>query len=223
MTAAADRAAGAPWGARLLGVEGLRIVLASASPRRAALLRELGIAFDILAVEVSEALHPGEEPQEAARRLAVDKVRAALALLTPGDAGWVVGADTLVVAGGRALGKPRDREDARAMLRLLSGRRHEVVTGVAIARMGGGETVSGVEVTRVSFRELEEADLEALVESGEAMDKAGAYGIQGLASLAVDRIEGDYFNVVGLPLGLLRRLLQAAREAERGAQPRPRR
>jgi septum formation protein len=212
--------AGAPWGARLLGIEGVRLVLASASPRRAALLAGLGVRFTVRAVDADESLHVGESPATAARRLAEEKALAAAAALTPGDdartarapgndATLTVGADTLVVLDGVALGKPLDAEDARRMLRLLSGRTHEVVTGVAVVRDADRHVISGVETTTVRFRELDADDIATLVDSGEAMDKAGAYGIQGLAALAVDGIEGDYSNVVGLPLGLLRRLVLA--------------
>jgi septum formation protein len=203
----------------LLGIEGVRLVLASASPRRAELLTGLGVEFTVLPVDVDESLRPDEAPAAAARRLAEEKALAA-ATLTPGDdartvGAWVneatliVGADTLVVLDGAALGKPLDAEDASRMLRLLSGRSHEVVTGVAVMRVADRHVISGVETTTVRFRVLDAADIAELVDSGEATDKAGAYGIQGLAALAVERIEGDYFNVVGLPLGLLRRLLLA--------------
>jgi septum formation protein len=169
------------------------------------------VRFTVRPVDVDESIHPGEAPAAAARRLAEEKALAALASIASGDDTLLVGADTLVVADGEALGKPRDAADARRMLRLLSGRSHEVVTGVAVARTADRAVVSGVEVTGVRFRLLDADDIAALVESGEALDKAGAYGIQGLAALAVDRIEGDYFNVVGLPLGVLRRLVLAQR------------
>jgi septum formation protein len=184
------------------------LVLASASPRRAALLRDLGVPFTLRPADVEETVGEGEPPARAAVRLAEAKARAAAG---PGNA-LVLGADTLVVLEGRPLGKPRDPAHARAMLLSLSGRDHEVVTGVALLRERDGGLVSGVERSRVHFRELTEEDLRALVESGEAMDKAGAYGIQGLASLVVTRLDGDYTNVVGLPLGLLRRLIRAAQE-----------
>jgi septum formation protein len=197
------------WGMRLLGIEGGEIVLASASPRRAAMLEELGVRFRRHPVQVPEEVRPGEDAAQAAVRLAQAKARAAGAGFADRDI-LVVGADTLVVLDGAPLGKPAGDEDARRMLRELSGRTHEVVTGVAVLRTRDGALFAGSEHTRVRFRELAEADVEALVASGEAADKAGAYGIQGLASLVVDGIEGDYFNVVGLPLGLLRRLLRDA-------------
>ena len=205
------------WGERLLGSEGARLVLASASPRRAEILTRLGVRFTVHPVAIAEEIHAGEPPEAAARRLAEEKARAAARSLhqNGGTAGetapvLVVGSDTLVVLDGRPLGKPRDASEARGWLRSLSGRAHEVVTGVAVLRLPEGGMVSGVERTVVRFRPLTEEDVTALVESGEALDKAGAYGIQGLAALAVEGIEGDYSNVVGLPLGLLRRLVREA-------------
>jgi septum formation protein len=200
----------------MLGLDGHRLVLASASPRRADLLRGLGIPFEARPVTVLEALVDGEAPRTAAVRLAAMKAKAAV---RPSEDALVLAADTLVVLDDQALGKPRDDEDARHMLRRLSGRMHEVVTGVAVVRSRDDEMFAGWECTRVSFRNLRDKDIEILVESGEATDKAGAYGIQGLASLVVDSVEGDYFNVVGLPLGLLQYLLGKAvtRDRETGS------
>jgi len=204
------------FGARMLGLDGERLVLASASPRRAELLRGLGLEFEILPVAVPEDLADGEDPAAAAIRLAEAKAEAASSRLDRPGEGLVVGCDTLVVVGGEALGKPADDAEARVMLGRLSGREHRVLTAVAVRRAADGEVFSGVERTTVRFRDLDEQDLGVLVDSGEARDKAGAYGIQGLASLAVDGIEGDYFNVVGLPLGLLRRLIRRARRIGTG-------
>lgn len=191
--------------ALLLGLRGRPLVLASASPRRASLLADLGIPFRVRPPGVPEALLPGEESEAAAERLARAKAEA----VGSEEAGsWVLAADTLVVVDGTPLGKPADSGDARRMLRLLSGRTHEVLTGVAVRTPEGGVR-SGVERTRVRFARLGEGDLDALADPGEAMDKAGAYGIQGLASLVIEGIEGDYFNVVGLPLRLVRTLIEA--------------
>lgn len=175
------------------------LVLASASPRRRELLSSLGLTFTIAPADVDESLLPGEDPFDAAERLAREKAAAAA---RNADAGaLVIAADTLVVLEHRALGKPRDRGDAARMLRALSGKRHEVVTGVALAR--GGRTVSGREVTEVLFAPMSEAEIARYVASGEPDDKAGAYAIQGIAGLFIERVEGSPSNVVGLPVRLV--------------------
>jgi septum formation protein len=185
-------------------------VLASASPRRAALLEELGVPFLRRPAEVDETPAGGETPPATAERLALDKARCGA---RPEEDALVVGADTVVVRDGELLGKPADDDEARRMLRSLSGRSHEVLTGVAVVRTPEGAEAVGHARTEVRFRDLGAEDLDALVESGEGLDKAGAYGIQGLASLAVAGIRGDYSNVVGLPLGLLRRLIREVLDA----------
>jgi septum formation protein len=182
----------------------VRLVLASASPRRAHLLASAGYVFDVRAVDVDESIRPGETAAEYVRRLAVTKAETAA---DPSDRDEVVlGADTTVMVEGQILGKPRDDEEARAMLRRLAGRTHDVLTGVALRHRG--RTVSDVACTRVTFATLTEEDLAWYVASGEPRDKAGAYGIQGLASRFVERIEGSYPNVVGLPVALVRRLVR---------------
>jgi nucleoside triphosphate pyrophosphatase len=178
----------------------LPIVLASASPRRLQLLELLGLRPEVLPANIDETWSDGEPPAAHAARLAREK---AAAVDRPGAA--VVGADTVVVVDGALLGKPADRAEARAMLRRLAGREHEVYTGVA-ARYAGREA-SGCERTTVRFRALDDATIAAYVETGEPMDKAGAYGIQGYGAVLVERIEGDYFTVMGLGLGLLVELL----------------
>ena len=189
----------------------MRLVLASASPRRAELLRAAGFEFEILAVDVDERVRPGEKPEDYVRRLATEKSARAMEILTeegPAKAGHdvrVLGADTAVVIDGDILGKPRDDQDAASMLRRLSGRAHAVVTGVSL-RSAGWE-VSRVETTTVELSPLAEADIAWYVESGEGRDKAGAYAIQGLASRFVPRVEGSYSNVVGLPIAAVQELL----------------
>lgn len=180
----------------------MRLVLASASPRRAELLRAAGFDFDVAPSDTDESALDGETPEAHVRRLALQKARR-VASDRPGDI--VIGADTLVCVDEVVLGKPRNRDDAEAMLRRLSGRSHDVLTGVAVIR--GTEALSGVERTLVHFAHLGEKDLAWYLDSGEPADKAGAYGIQGLASRFVDRIEGSYSNVVGLPVSLVVRLL----------------
>ncbi len=202
------------WGARLFGTAGRRLILASASPRRAEILAGFGLEFERRPVAVVETVRAGEDPAAAVERLAREKAAAAEAALREDGAlqgdPVIVAADTLVVLDGRALGKPGDDDEAREMLRALSGRAHRVLTGVAVRVPSRSFLVSGVSGTGVRFRDLGEAEIEALVRSGEARDKAGGYGIQGLAGALIDGIEGDYLNVVGLPGTLLRELLLAA-------------
>ena len=177
------------------------IVLASASPRRAELLKAAGIAFDILPAHVDESVHPGEAPEAYARRVSRAKASAVLQR-SPGRP--VLAADTVVVIDGHILGKPADPEDARRMLRLLSGKTHEVLTAVTL------DEETRVERTTVEFAPLSSAEIDAYVASGEPMDKAGAYAIQGLASRFVTSIRGSYSNVVGLPVALVYTMLKRA-------------
>ena len=186
------------------------IVLASASPRRAELLRNAAIPFLVDPAHVPEAPLADESPLDYARRLARDKARAVFAR-HPQDI--VLGADTIVVVGGHLLEKPADAEDAARMLRLLSGRHHQVITGVCLVAPGFERTEA--EMTQVFFNDMSEEEIADYVRSGEPMDKAGAYGIQGIASRWIDRVEGCYFNVVGLPVARVYRLLQMV-EAETG-------
>lgn len=178
-------------------------MLASASPRRAALLREAGFGFVVDAADVDESLHAGEAPEQYVRRLAIEKARA-VARRHPGAR--VLGADTTVVVDGEVLGKPADAADAARMIARLAGRRHLVHTGVAIAC--DGDVTADVGTTAVWFAPLSAADIAAYVATGEPMDKAGAYGIQGAASRFVTRIEGALDTVIGLPVDLVRALLR---------------
>lgn len=173
------------------------VILASASPRRADLLMQAGIPFRVApALGVEERVQPEEAPSEAALRLARDKARAGRALYP--DADVVIGADTLVVLDGKAIGKPRDPADAERMLAELSGREHEVVTGFAV--LGQHREIDGTQHTKVRFRQLETDEISRYVASGEPLDKAGSYGIQGRGALFIEGISGDYTNVMGLPL-----------------------
>ena len=172
-------------------------MLASASPRRAELLRGAGIDFDVIVANVDESIRPGETPVEHVRRLAEEK---ALRVRPQANERFVLGADTVVVVAGQILGKPADAADAARMLRLLSGRRHQVLTGVAL--LGQARQVDAA-TTTVEFAPLNDSEIAAYVDSGEPMDKAGAYAIQGLASRFVTAIEGSYSNVVGLPVALV--------------------
>lgn len=178
------------------------LVLASKSPRRQQILRDAGIPYSVRAADVPEQRGPAESPDGYVRRLAEDK-----ALAVPLLSGEVVlGADTIVVVGGEVLEKPCDAADAGRMIGLLSGRMHEVITGICLRN--DRRTFVDVAVTRVHFVPLTPEEVEAYAASGEPMDKAGAYAIQGLASKFIDRIEGDYFNVVGLPIALVYRHLK---------------
>jgi septum formation protein len=170
------------------------VILASTSPRRADLLTAAGVSFEIRAVEVDEQPLEGEAPTDYVLRVALDKARTCRAPV----GAVVLAADTVVVVDGRILGKPDDDADAARMLRWLSGRAHEVLTGVVVRR--GEREATAVESTVVSFAPLDEADIAWYVASGEPRDKAGAYGVQGLASRFVARIDGSYSNVVGLPV-----------------------
>jgi septum formation protein len=174
------------------------IVLASGSPRRGEILTNAGIPFlREVPSNIDETPKPGEPPQDYVVRLAREKAEAVEAISDR----IVLGADTTVVIDGQIVGKPSSPDDAARMLRLLSGRSHEVITGICLrsARV----RVTDAAITRVWFTALSDSDIESYVDSGEPMDKAGAYGIQGLASKFVERIDGCYFNVMGLPVALV--------------------
>lgn len=173
-----------------------RVLLASSSPRRLALLRRIGIDPAVMAADVDESGQYDERPHDRVRRLANAKAAAVAA----GAQTLIIAADTLVVVEGTALGKPRGRAEAERMLRDLSGRVHQVVTGVAV--QGGDEAADDVASTDVRFRDLSDAEIAWYLATREPMDKAGAYGIQGAGELLVDRIDGSYSNVVGLPLAV---------------------
>lgn len=180
-----------------------RIILASASPRRQELLKLTGLPFEVIPSEVDET-PPDDSPPIAIARLLAERKADDVAARHP--AALVIGADTLVVLDGALLGKPRDAEDARRMLKLLSGRTHQVITGVALR---GLATASDAVSTDVTFRPLTAREVDAYIATGEPMDKAGAYALQGHAALFITGIHGDYANVVGLPLCRLAALLRA--------------
>lgn len=182
---------------------GPRLILASGSPRRAELLRMLGLDFEIRPAGIDETYLPGEEPGAHAERLAREKA-AAIAVDAPGAV--VIGSDTVVIVDEDLLGKPADEDEAVRMLLRLQGREHTVATGVAVVVNGGTE--SAVERVRVRFRPFDEPVARAYTQTGEPMDKAGAYGIQGYGATLVERIEGDYFSVMGLPVSRLIRILE---------------
>lgn len=185
------------------------LILASASPRRQELLRNAGISFRVHPADVDETPLSNETPSDCAQRLAREK---ALAVAKQFPENPVLGADTIVVIDGQMLGKPTDAADARRMLRLLSGKTHDVITGVCVVDPSRSGRPSSVRMkhasTRVMMSELSEKDVADYIASGEPMDKAGAYAIQGQASRWIPRIEGDYGNVVGLPVALVWKMLQ---------------
>ena len=181
----------------------MRVILASASPRRRDLLTMIGIAHEVIPADVDETYGPEEVPRAHAERLAREKA-SVLAARAP-DA-VIIAADTIVVVDGDVLGKPRDAEEAARMLRRLAGRTHTVFTAVAVA--SGAKILSGVEEVGVTFRPLDDATITSYVATREPMDKAGAYGIQGYGAAIVERIDGDYFAVMGLAIGRMLALLR---------------
>lgn len=176
-----------------------KLILASGSPRRKELLAAVGWDFEAITAGIDESVRPHEEPALYVQRLALSKAEVVAASLT---SGLVLGADTTVVVDHQILGQPRDDADAKRMLDLLNGKWHEVLTGVALVRVGG-ESLVEYETTRVRFAHMSEREIDWYIATGEARGKAGAYGIQGAAGLFIEEIEGDYFNIVGLPIRLV--------------------
>jgi septum formation protein len=191
-----------------------RVVLASASPRRRELLNLAGISHEVRPANIDETIRPRETPRRHAERLAREK---ATAIATRDPNLITIGADTIVVINRKVLGKPADAGQAAAMLRQLSGREHTVVTAVAVSR--GKKLRSAVEEVRVKFRRLGDEEIDAYIATGEPMDKAGAYGIQGYGATIVECINGDYFSVMGLPLVRLVGLLRDVGVKYRFGQP----
>ena len=189
----------------------MTLYLASASPRRKALLQQVGLKPRVLPSRVPEARKKGEKPQAMVLRLAMAKAaEVAVRLAAKGERrGWVLAADTTVAVGAKVLEKPAGPAGAAAMLKALSGKSHFVYTGVCLLNLTSGEGHSLVEATKVVFRRLSAGEIGAYVATGEPLDKAGAYGIQGAAAAFVTRLEGDYYNVVGLPLARVVGILQA--------------
>ncbi len=178
-------------------------MLASRSPRRAEILNAVGWPFETVAANIDERRFEFETAVPYVRRLAQTKAETVAKDLT---SGLVLGADTVVLVDEKILGQPSDAEDARRMLKLLSGRWHEVLTAVALLRAGENRSVIDQEKTRVRFAEMSDAEIDWYVETGEPMDKAGAYAVQGRAAFFIEEIQGDYFNIVGLPVRLVYKL-----------------
>jgi septum formation protein len=176
-----------------------KIILASGSPRRTEILERAGWPHQMMVAGIDESVRPHEDPPTYVQRLARSKAEAVAQRL---EAGLVLGADTTVVIDGQILGQPTDEADARRMLDLLNGKWHEVLTGIALVRVGGESRVD-CETTRVRFAEMSASEIDWYIETGEAFGKAGAYGIQGKAALFIEEIQGDYFNIMGLPIRLV--------------------
>jgi len=185
-----------------------KLLLASQSPRRADILRAVGWPFEVMAAAIDETRAPNEDPVTYVERLALTKAQTVAAAQR---APLVLGADTAVIVDDEILGQPRDRDDARRMLELLSDRWHDVLTGVALVAVddsAGSRTLVSHERTRVKFCPLSESDIDWYIGTGESMGKAGAYGIQGAAAIFIAEIQGDYFNIVGLPIRLVLEMAQ---------------
>ncbi len=180
------------------------LYLASRSPRRRDLLARLGVPYTVRPADIDEMLDPELDAQANARELAMQKARAVAADL---EVGWVLGADTIVVIGGEVLGKPEDAADAERMFSSLTGRTHTVVTGLALVDALSGEAIADSVATKVTLRSASPAEAAAYVATGEPLDKAGAYGAQALGAVFIERVEGCYYNVVGLPVARLYRML----------------
>lgn len=180
------------------------IILASASPRRLKLLKQIGLNPEILISDINETWNGNICPSELSRQLALKKAQACANKVLEGI---IIGADTIVTLEGRIYGKPKDAEQAVEMIHSLKGKTHSVITGVAVLEQPGGKFFVDCEETRVVFKDLTDAEIKAYVNWGESWDKAAGYGIQGRGALLVERIEGDYFNVVGLPLQKLNKIL----------------
>ncbi len=183
----------------------MKIILASKSPRRKEILENLGLVFDIVVADADESCDIAD-PHGRVSALAAIKGRAVKDMLGESGDTLIIACDTLVYAEGEFLGKPKDKDDARRMMGMLSGKAHSVLSGLYISL--GEKEISCAEETRVIFDEMTEDEIESYIETKEPYDKAGAYAVQGLASLYVNRLEGDYFNVVGLPVNLLYKTLK---------------
>ena len=182
----------------------MKLILASSSPRRAEVLRDGGFVFEVRPADVDETRQPHEAAEEYVRRVAKAKAHVvAEQARAAGERAIVIAADTIVLAEGQILGKPKDAHDARRMLKLFSGKTHEVLTALCVINIPTGKELLHVEKTRVEFLKMSEEEIESYIQTGEPFDKAGAYGIQGIAGRFATRIEGCYFNVLGLPLSRL--------------------
>lgn len=182
-----------------------RIILASSSPRRKALLQEIGLSFDICHSNIDEDIKQGESPTKHCLRLAEEKAKQAA---KKAKTGWIIGADTIVFIDNAILGKPSDKKDAKEMLKLLSGRRHKVVTAFCLLNASTGKTIKRVVESSVNIKNLTDKEIADYINTGEPLDKAGAYAAQGIGSFMIEKIQGSYTNVVGLPMEELKKTLK---------------
>lgn len=182
-----------------------RLILASSSPRRKTLLEQLGLDFDIIVSEIEEKVEGYSTPEEAVKSLAYQK---AFNVASTVDEGLVLGSDTIVTINNKILGKPNDKEEVFAMLKLLSGKVHKVITGVCLINVSDGSYLLESDTSLIKFREIDDNEINAYINSNEPFDKAGSYAIQGLGAVFVERIEGSYTGIVGLPLFIVDKMLK---------------
>ena len=183
----------------------MNIILASASPRRKEILENTKLKFDIIKSDIDEIILEKEAPIQAVMRLAFEK---SMDIASKNENDLIIAADTVVVLDENILGKPKDKEEAYNMIRSLSGRTHEVITGISLVNLGLSKKIIDYVVSTVKFKELSDEDIKDYIHTNESLDKAGAYGIQGYGAMLVEKIEGDYFNIVGLPISKLSDLLK---------------
>lgn len=183
----------------------MNIILASASPRRKEILENTKLKFYIIKSDIDEIILEKEAPIQAVMRLAFEK---SMDIASKNEDDLIIAADTVVVLDENILGKPKDKEEAYNMIRSLSGRTHEVITGISLVNLGLSKKIIDYVVSTVKFKELSDEDIKDYIHTNESLDKAGAYGIQGYGAMLVEKIEGDYFNIVGLPISKLRDLLK---------------
>ena len=183
----------------------MNIILASASPRRKEILENINVKFDIVKSDIDEVILEDELPPQVVMRLAFEK---SMDVAKSNQESLVIGADTIVVFNNTILGKPKDKEDARNTIKLLSGNTHEVITGISLINLSANKKIIDYVVSKVKIKDLSEDDINDYINTGESLDKAGAYGIQGYGSLLIEEIQGDYFNIVGLPISKLSDLVK---------------
>jgi septum formation protein len=183
----------------------MNIILASASPRRKEILENANVKFDIIKSTIDEVILDQELPSQVVMRLAFEKC---MDIASKNESDLVIGADTIVVLDNIILGKPKDKEDATSMIKKLSGKTHQVITGISLVNLNVNKKIIDYVVSNVKFKDLSEEDIKDYIQTNESLDKAGAYGIQGYGAMLVEEIQGDYFNIVGLPISRLSDLLK---------------